>query len=131
MCLTKEISDFLELVPLNITVWEKKAGELYCCFTNKLARDLFNLEKREWDGKKVQECYPSVSNFHIKKVFEVMESGEEWSQDEFDYEHKVKHKVAKYSLDDVFSFEEVLDFDARAKKNLSFRQPVDLIAFAL
>jgi DNA ligase (NAD+) len=39
---------------------------------------------------------------------------------------KIRHKVAKYSLDDVFSFDEVLSFDARAKKNLALSERSDL-----
>jgi len=39
---------------------------------------------------------------------------------------KVKHGVKKYSLDDVFSFEEVLEFDKRVKKFLKLPEDSDV-----
>lgn len=39
---------------------------------------------------------------------------------------KVKHKFPKYSFDDVFSFEEVLEFDKRVKKFLGLPLELDL-----
>lgn len=39
---------------------------------------------------------------------------------------KVRHKVPKYSFDDVFSFEEVLEFDKRVKKFLDLPLELDL-----
>ncbi|TRZ77969.1 NAD-dependent DNA ligase LigA [bacterium] len=39
---------------------------------------------------------------------------------------KVKHSTKKYSLDDVFSFEEVLEFDKRVKKFLKLPEDSDV-----
>jgi len=39
---------------------------------------------------------------------------------------KIKHKVAKYSFDDVFSWDEVLEFDARVKRFLKLPEDKDL-----
>lgn len=40
--------------------------------------------------------------------------------------NKVRHKIPKYSLDDVFSWHEVLDFDKRLKKNLGLDEHDDI-----
>ncbi|MFC1656837.1 NAD-dependent DNA ligase LigA [Patescibacteria group bacterium] len=39
---------------------------------------------------------------------------------------KYKHKVAKYSFDDMFDFEEILDFDKRTKKFLNIPPKVNI-----
>ncbi|NMB48705.1 NAD-dependent DNA ligase LigA [Candidatus Kuenenbacteria bacterium] len=39
---------------------------------------------------------------------------------------KVKHSIPKYSLDDVFSFDEVLEFDARVKRFLDLPADQDI-----
>jgi len=39
---------------------------------------------------------------------------------------KIKHKVAKYSFDDVFSWDEVLEFDLRVKRFLKLPEDKDL-----
>lgn len=39
---------------------------------------------------------------------------------------KYKHKVPKYSIDDVFSFEEVIEFDQRIKRFLEWPEKKDL-----
>ncbi len=39
---------------------------------------------------------------------------------------KIKHKIPKYSLEDVFSFEEVLEFDARVKRFLELSENQDI-----
>ena len=40
---------------------------------------------------------------------------------------KVRHSIPKYSLDDVFSFDEVLEFDARVKRFLDLPSGQDII----
>ncbi len=39
---------------------------------------------------------------------------------------KVKHQIKKYSLDDVFSYEEVLEFDKRVKRFLKLKSDEDI-----